>query len=48
MASPAAMMVRRPNRSDAALAGKAATAPATEATVATTPMVAVGIPSEAR
>ena len=39
--TPPAMIARRPNRSDAALAGKAAAAPATDAIVETTPIVAV-------
>ena len=38
---PAANTTRRPTRSEAALAGKATRAPATEAIVATIPIVAV-------
>ena len=45
---PPAMTARRPNRSDAALDGKAAAPPASDAIVETTPIVAVDIPSEAR
>ena len=48
IAMPAAMSVRRPNRSDAALAGNATTAPATDAHVETTPIVAFDSPSDAR
>ncbi len=50
--SPTAMPVpktaRRPTRSDAALAGNATRAPASEEIVATMPIVAVGYPSDER
>ena len=45
---PAPNTARRPTRSDAALAGKATRAAATEASVATMPIVAVDRPSDAR
>jgi hypothetical protein len=38
---PPSITVRRPTRSDSALAGKAVSAPAVDATVATRPIVAV-------
>ena len=48
MASPAAMTVRRPEPIRRGTGREGGVRTATEATVATTPMVAVGIPSEAR
>ena len=45
---PPPMTSRRPTRSEAALAGNATSAPATDAIVATSPIVAVVNPSEAR
>ena len=45
---PAATMARRPNRSDAALAGKATSAAATAATVEMIPIIAVDSPRDAR
>ena len=45
---PAKKIVRRPSRSDAALAGKAMIPPASDARVETSPIVAVVYPSETR
>ena len=45
---PAKKIARRPTRSDAALAGNAMIAPATDARVATRPIVAVEYPSATR